>query len=196
MPYLIPDVIDPETSVCVMVHVPNDENHIRAFWGALDTLGKHWNWDPGVPATTSPVSIVWQQVIRTAHENMGDCEVHAHTLRQTGCTIELLIDGEVVASVKLDPEKCNVLNQGGDGTKIVAPGVTEADKKTALFSGAMALVIYCQEAIIDAFNAIEAEIEIGKAATVWMETVPGLDLSPAHEILSGVLGDDVAVELR
>ncbi len=184
MPYLIPDVIDPGTSVCVMVHVPNDENHIRAFWGALDTLGKHWNWDNQVPATTSPVSIVWQKVIRTAHANMGDCEVHTHTLRQTDCTIELLIDGELVASVKLDPEKCNLLNQGGDGTKIVAPGITEADKKTALFSGAMALVIYCQEAIIDAFNAIEAEIEIGKAATVWMETVPGLDLSPAHEILT------------
>lgn len=183
MPYLIPETVEPENSICVMVHVPNDENHIRAFWGALDTLGKHWNWDAEEPNTTGPVSLVWQQVIRTAHANMGDCLVHTHLLRQTECTIELLINGQLETSFKLDAEKCGLLNVGGDGTKITPPDPEEEDKKTALFSGAMALVIYCQEAVLDAFNAIEAEIEIGKAATVWMETVPGLDLSPAHEVL-------------
>lgn len=113
---------------------------------------------------------------------MTDCDF-MFTIRQTGCWIELVVGAVVVSSFKLDAEKCGLLNAGGEGTKVVAPGVIEEDKKTALFSGAMKLVIYCQEAILDAFNAIEIEIEIGKAATLWMETVPGLDLSPAYEVL-------------
>lgn len=113
---------------------------------------------------------------------MTDCDF-LFTIRQVGCKIQLLAGGIVVSSFRLDAEKCGLLNAGGEGTKVIAPGATETDKKTALFSGAMALVIYCQEAILDAFNAIEVEIEIGKAATLWMETVPGLDLSPAFEVL-------------
>jgi len=113
---------------------------------------------------------------------MTDCD-YMFSIRQRDCYIELLLNGVVVSSFKLDAEECGLLGAGGEGTKVVAPGVIEDDKKTALFSGAMALIIYCQEAVIDAFNAIEAEIEIGKAATVWMETVPGLDLSPAYEVL-------------
>lgn len=113
---------------------------------------------------------------------MTDCD-YMFSLRQTGCTIELLVAGVVVSSVQLDAEECGLLNAGGEGTKVIAPGATESDKKTALFSGAMALVIYAQEAILDAFNALEIEIELGKAATLWMETVPGLDLSPAYEVL-------------
>lgn len=113
---------------------------------------------------------------------MTDCS-YMFSIRQTDCTIELLVGAVVVSSFELDAEACGLLNAGGEGTKVVAPGAIETDKKTELFSGAMALVIYCQEAILDAFNAIEIEIEIGKAATLWMETVPGLDLSPAYEVL-------------
>lgn len=183
MPFLIPDTIDPEETICVMLHVPDDPAHIDAFWGALDVLGHYWNWEKDEAHSAADLSRVWQEVIKAAHANMGDCLVHVHYLRQTDCTIELLIDGVLQTSFKLDAEECGLLNAGGEGTKIIAPGEVEEDRKTALFSGAMALVIYCQEAVIDAFNAIEAEIEIGKAATVWMETVPGLDLSPAHEVL-------------
>lgn len=126
-------------------------------------------------------------VAELENDLMTDCSILSSgatfELRQVDCRIELWVDSALVTSVTLDPEKCDLLNKGGEGTKIVAPGETAADKKTALFSGAMALLIYCSEAVTDAFNAIEAEIELGKAATVWMETVPGLDLSPAYEVL-------------
>lgn len=112
--------------------------------------------------------------------------MHTHAIRQTDCKIELLIDGVVVSAFELDAEQCGLLNGGGEGTKVIAPGATDEDKKTELFSGAMALVIYAQEAIIDVFNALEVAIEIGKAASLWLETVPGLDLSPAYEILQAV----------
>jgi hypothetical protein len=47
----------------------------------------------------------------------------------------------------------------------------------------MALIKYCSEAITDLYEIYEVALEIGKTAAIWMEAIPGLNLSPAYEIL-------------
>lgn len=116
---------------------------------------------------------------------MSEC---ALTIQQSGCAIQLLLNGEVISAFVLDGEQCDLLGGGdgrGGGPYPTGPdeGMSTYDeKRTALFSGAMALLKYCSEAIADLFELFEALLEVGKAATVWFETVPGLDLSPAYEV--------------
>ena len=115
---------------------------------------------------------------------MEDCTL---SLVQIGCTINLVLNGVIISTMPFDGEACSMLG-GADGEgsgdyELEAQSEDIEDKKTELFSGAMALVKFCSEAVIDFFAAIDAEIELGLAATVWMEAVPGLDLSPAYEVL-------------
>lgn len=115
---------------------------------------------------------------------MEDCTL---SLVQIGCTVNLVLNGVVISSMPFDAEQCELLG-GADGKgsgdyELEAQAEEVEDKKTELFSGAMALVKYCSEAVSDFFDAIDAEIELGLAATVWMEAVPGLDMSPANEVL-------------
>lgn len=115
---------------------------------------------------------------------MEECALQ---LVQVGCTINLLLNGVVISSMPFNPDACAMLGgsdgEGGGWYELPAQSEAVEDKKTELFSGAMALVKYISEAVIDFFAAIDAEIELAKAVVVWMETVPLLDLSPAYEVL-------------
>jgi hypothetical protein len=132
-------------------------------------------------------------VSEVEHILMSECNL---TIGQVGCDIVLYLNGEPISSFTLDGESCGLLGGadglGGGPYSQTAEGTYE-EKRTALFSGAMALLRYCSEAIADLFDLMETLLEIGKAATVWMETVPGLDLSPAYEILEAA---DAIVELE
>jgi hypothetical protein len=70
--YMLPDVINPDDSVCVQVQVPNDFHHWLAFWGALDTLGYWYNWKRDDNQTGTQVAQVWRDVIWDArHTTCG-----------------------------------------------------------------------------------------------------------------------------
>lgn len=132
-------------------------------------------------------------VDETHHNLMTECTL---SIAQVGCTIVLYLNGAPISSFELDGEACGLLGgadgQGGGPYTQTATGTYE-EKRTALFSGAMALLRYCSESIADLFDLVESLIETGKAATVWFETCPGLDLSPAYEVLEAA---DAIVELE
>ncbi len=64
--FRLPLVIDPPTR-CVSFDIPDDENHIAAFWGALQELAYWFSWERDDAHTGVQVSTVWMNVIDAAH---------------------------------------------------------------------------------------------------------------------------------
>src|SRR5690349_4224451 len=73
--YRLPEEIDPQR-IQFCIEIPNDLNHIIAFWGALEELtwAKNWAWDGN--KTGLEVALVWEDVIAKARASFynGDCE--------------------------------------------------------------------------------------------------------------------------
>jgi len=72
--YRLPSEIDPQR-VQFCIEIPNELNHIIAFWGALEELTKWWNWERDDAHTALPVTAVWLDVIKHARASFeaGDC---------------------------------------------------------------------------------------------------------------------------
>jgi len=72
--WLLPEEIDPER-IQFCISIPNDLNHIIAFWGALLELTRWWNWQRDDDHTALLVTEVWRQVIEDAQASYiaGDC---------------------------------------------------------------------------------------------------------------------------
>jgi hypothetical protein len=72
--YLLPDVIDPER-IRLCIEIPNDLNHIIAFWGAIQALQHPYNWQNDENHTALEVGAVWKDVIYKARESWlaGEC---------------------------------------------------------------------------------------------------------------------------
>lgn len=100
--WLIPDVIDPPETICVQLEIPNDTLHIAAFWGALEQLGKAYNWEDSY-VTGSQTAYVWQAIIQTAanfvrigEQCMPDCNDVEDCLETS--TIINIIEGDVITN--------------------------------------------------------------------------------------------------
>lgn len=59
--YELPEVIDPER-VCIQLYVPNETNHLRAFWGAIHELCYWYTWQRDDAHTGRLVAAVWRDV--------------------------------------------------------------------------------------------------------------------------------------
>lgn len=72
--YLIPDEIDPQR-IRLCIEIPNEQKHLMAFWGALEELGKWFNWERDEEKRGVEVARVWQDVWRKARESfdLGEC---------------------------------------------------------------------------------------------------------------------------
>lgn len=68
--YRLPDVIDPDR-IGVCVPVPNDDNHRRAFLGALHTLTWSKNWERDSSHSAAEVARVWQEVYDAVSDALG-----------------------------------------------------------------------------------------------------------------------------
>ena len=215
MPFIIPSEIDPEETICVPVHVPLNDEHIAAFWGALDELGKHWSWENHIPDTTGAVSRVWQAVIKNAHTAMGACDmaitsVICHCVEYpTPCSCEFTVETGVLeiwlssgapGETGAKGETGDKGDKGDPGTTfpppiIPAPTGTEEEKKTIVFSGAMAIVKYLQEKILEFYQAAEGAASAAHAVKEWYEIIPLLEtfdpvgniIEAADEILEATL---------
>jgi len=72
--FRLPEEIDPQR-VQFCIEIPNDLNHIIAFWGALRELTKWWNWQRDEEHTALIVTHVWEDVIEKARASFeaGEC---------------------------------------------------------------------------------------------------------------------------
>ena len=75
--YLLPETIAPVGVKCVTLQIPDDPNHIRAFWGHLFQLARWWSWERDDSHAATDAAQVWSEVWANARnaydENNGDC---------------------------------------------------------------------------------------------------------------------------
>ena len=65
--FRLPQVIDPPTR-CLSIDLPDDPEHIAAFWGALQELCYWFNWERDPDKRGVQVSSVWTRHIQAAHD--------------------------------------------------------------------------------------------------------------------------------
>ncbi len=96
MPYLLPAIIDPPSSVCIPIHVPNDRNHLAAFFGALRVLSIWDQWERDPANSGKLVADVWRDVIDQAISEIGECglQIVSDVRIDENGVLEKLIDGE------------------------------------------------------------------------------------------------------
>ena len=97
--WILPQTIDPDR-VCVQLNIPNDPDHIAAFWGALWEL-TYWNkWQRDPDHKGTEVAQVWKDVWLKAvadNSDFGRCGVGNFDVRQNTeepCTLEKTTDGD------------------------------------------------------------------------------------------------------
>jgi len=60
--YPLPEDNNPENHKCVLVKIPDDVNHQRAFWGHLHELSMWWNWDRDEAHNGTLAAARWREI--------------------------------------------------------------------------------------------------------------------------------------
>lgn len=72
--YQLPEVVNPETTLCYQIHVPNDLYHIAAFHGQIWELTRWYNWAKDEAHTALLVAEVWKGIYEAMRtEDCCDC---------------------------------------------------------------------------------------------------------------------------
>jgi len=98
--YLLPAVIDPGTSRCIRVYVPDDPLYIAAFFGSLEYLTTWLAWQRDTAKRGKDAAAVWKpyfEQTRTEWElALGECGVVDVRVSPTDdCVLEKTVDGLV-----------------------------------------------------------------------------------------------------
>jgi len=60
--WVLPEVVDPPERICYRVEVPNDRQHIAAFYGAILSLASAYKWQDDPAHTAREVALVWRDI--------------------------------------------------------------------------------------------------------------------------------------
>lgn len=132
--WLLPEVIDPPATRCVQLLIPDDVNHIRAFWGALYNLTMWNNWQRDELKQGKDAARVWYNIWLAAYTQFftgEECEASMFDVRQnteSPCTLEKTADGLIWtpwADLQLCPPK--IRKFGGKTQYSTDDGVTWVD---------------------------------------------------------------------
>lgn len=101
--YTLPAEVDPATSRCFVIRVPDDPFHVAAFRGALGNLASAYYWADDAEHTARLVAAKWQEVI----SGMEDClEINIRLKPTDFCTLQLTTDGGLSWSDVADLSDC------------------------------------------------------------------------------------------
>jgi len=104
--WVLPLVMDPPR-LCATVQVPNDIQHIAAFYGALYELTRWFNWQEDPAHLAVLAAEPWKEIFDQI--TLGDCVPVAGSddmqFRQNGCKLEYSIDC-VIWNTLYDPTDC------------------------------------------------------------------------------------------
>jgi hypothetical protein len=107
--YPLPEVDDPEASRCFKVYVPDEPGHIQAFWGALYSLTRWYQWARDPQKRGKDVAAAWmKRFIMTLATQDEECTATmAIMFRQDECAIEYSLNNgetwELLADLSLCP---------------------------------------------------------------------------------------------
>lgn len=85
--FLLPSIVDPESDICIAVHIPNEPQYLRAFWGVYERLGYWFSWERDDAHTGKDAAARWRASVartRDTYNEFGDlCEMNINI--QCGC---------------------------------------------------------------------------------------------------------------
>ena len=87
--WVLPEVVDPLTTVCFQVPVPNDIHHIAAFKGAIFELAKAYSWQNDDAHTAKDVAAVWLNIFN----NLEECTMQVQFRQIEDCFLQASFDG-------------------------------------------------------------------------------------------------------
>ena len=123
----LPSTVHPEGRKCFLVTVPDDPDHIAAFWGALYDLTKPYAWGNDTAHTALSVAAVWAELWEQIQE--VDCSMSQVQFRQDVCGLQASFNGGATWNTIYDATACvtgivdsEIQNKINDGTLQQAGG--------------------------------------------------------------------------
>lgn len=102
--WVLPTTVNPSTSKCIQVPVPNDPHHIAAFRGAMLALASAANWGNDTAHTAKDVAAVWRAIIDTMDWGCTMFDVRQN--EDLPCHLDKSIDGGTTWEQWADLQKC------------------------------------------------------------------------------------------
>lgn len=138
--YPLPSVIDPGTTVDYCVTIPDDPAYIRAFFGAVWSLGKWWNWEKSyAPGDTRArdAAQVWRDVLVTGVvEGCGGLadmlDFRDNPLDM--CEVQYSHDGGLTWQTAFRKDNCG-LSVGGISITIAQEAITTINNNNIIYAG-------------------------------------------------------------
>lgn len=114
--FVLPAEVEPSTSVCYQVMVPNDPMHIAAFKGAIYRLAWQQSWARDEDHKAREVARVWMDIFNNLEE-CTDMPIQFRTV--VSCVLEYSTDGGTSWDVAFDASACAnevIIERIEDGT--------------------------------------------------------------------------------
>jgi len=104
--WVLPEAVDPPTTRCFVIEVPDDPQHVAAFRGALLNLASAYKWADDVTHMAKDVALRWRQAI----DEMGECDsvIMLRTNPFDPCGAQVSYDGGVVWVEFFNARQCAV----------------------------------------------------------------------------------------
>lgn len=102
--WTLPDVVNPATSTCWMVPVPDDPFHRAAFLGALADLCAAYKWSDDLAHTAKDVALVWREIV----DNLEECPViiPPQFQQSSDCELQVSLDAGMTWTTIFDAQAC------------------------------------------------------------------------------------------
>lgn len=164
----LPDPVDPEQTLAVCICIPDEDNHIAAFWGALQELGYWFNWERDEAHTGLAASILWNSIVQTAHEKFNEGVMCGSCEEFTAC-LEPLMTAVAALQAAVDIIQANQYGGTGNEPHELTPEEMNANlaedsnpgcDKDILWSQALAVVRTTNTVLIDFLENFEASTNV------------------------------------
>lgn len=102
--WVLPAVIDPPRRRCYQIYVPDEPQHVAAFWGALLDLASAYKWADDPTHKARLVALVWREIV----ENLQQCQ-------SSPPSISIGADTGVEFMIRQNPDNPCILESSLDG---------------------------------------------------------------------------------
>jgi len=159
--FLLPAIIDPPSRVAVCLCIPNEPQHIAAFWGALRVLAYQHEWERDDDHSAIPVSTLWAEILQEANIRFNEGDMMCVSQQE----LQQLITNSITQNNATVVNQIRYGDQAGSppGTPLtseessanLAFGSNPDCDKDILWAQCVAVVNYAHRLIIDALEIAE-----------------------------------------